>query len=265
MKDRITRGIKAFTRIDLLVVVVLLAILLALLLPALAGTRYHSDRVKCVGHLKQSGLAFKIFSSDNDDWYPYEILPPWTNGTAEATISLTNAIEGYDPKSMAAWAHWSVLSNELGSPKILLCPANRAKKHSIAIDWSDEDKRGFFSRKGYSQMMNPDTAHTEDSPKYNRESGYDLSISYFLSYDPDEFVPEGVLAGDFNIEWDREAPHSPYEDNPHASGNQFLDTDSEFVALTWVNGAGSDSHWDLHPMAGNLYLADGSVVQVNTA
>jgi len=265
VKDRITRGIKAFTRIDLLVVVVLLAILLALLLPALAGTRYHSDRVKCVGHLKQSGLAFKIFSSDNDDWYPYEILPPWTNGTAEATISLTNAIEGYDPKSMAAWAHWSVLSNELGSPKILLCPGNRSKKYSLATDWSSQNGRGFYSKQGYQKMGNKNTVHTKNNPNYNRIVGYDCSISYFLSFDADEFIPAGILAGDFNFEYNDAAKADPFEDNPHLSGSDYMDAGADFAALTWVTGIDSDTAWGIHDKAGNLALTDGSVVQVNTA
>ena len=132
MKNQLPKGIRAFTLTELLVVIVITAVLASLFLAARARAKAKSTRIKCVGNLKLASLSLKIFASDNDDRYPYQILPPMTNAAPKATISLTNAVEGAKLQSeMAAWAHWSAISNELGSPKILLCPHSFASSEIL--------------------------------------------------------------------------------------------------------------------------------------
>jgi len=102
---------QGFNLVMLLVVVAVLAILAAMLLPALASAKKKAQRINCINNLKQDGLAFRIWAGDQTDRFPMEVS---TNkgGTREFDT-------GAD-----TFRHFQVMSNELSTPKILVCPAD---------------------------------------------------------------------------------------------------------------------------------------------
>src|SRR5262245_29592676 len=92
--NNFTQG-RGFTLIELLVVIAIIAILAALLLPALARAKSHAKRVACLSNLKQWGLALNIYYDDNEGYIPRE---SFGSGTV-----LNNWAQVRDPNNYDVW------------------------------------------------------------------------------------------------------------------------------------------------------------------
>jgi hypothetical protein len=201
---------RGFSRWDMILIVAAVVGIVMVILPQVARHRgcQRSPRIACSNNLKQVGLAFRLWALDNNDQFPMQ-------------VSVTNGGVMELAETGSAYAVFLVMSNELNTPKILLCPEESNARRVAATTFGGTRARGVIPF----------------SPTNN--------LSYFVGLDADEMNPSRILSGDDHFAVAKQKP---------APGLFLLPTNAPIV---WRD--------ERHRKAGNIGLADGSVLWIATS
>jgi prepilin-type processing-associated H-X9-DG protein len=141
------------TLIEVIIVVIVLGVLAAIVLPTMNSGPERRLRINCINNLKQISLAARVWEGDNSDKYPPHVSV--TNGGSMEFITGPNAFR-----------HFQVMSNELSTPKVVMCP-------------QETDQNRFLAT--------------------NFQSFCNSNISFFFGVSATETLPNSILTGDHNL------------------------------------------------------------------
>lgn len=102
---------KGFTLIELLVVISIIALLIAILLPALRSAREVARRSVCASNIRQVGLGITLYANDNDEWLPSSTLYTYPQVDAAG-----------DP--YGTYFTYNLYPNYVSSGEIFYCPTS---------------------------------------------------------------------------------------------------------------------------------------------
>jgi prepilin-type N-terminal cleavage/methylation domain-containing protein/prepilin-type processing-associated H-X9-DG protein len=111
---------RAFTLVELLVVMAIIAVLVGLLLPSLTRAKEAAKSASCLGNLKQWGLATQLFASENQDWLPKDGTPNGTSVDEGWYNDLPRMLRLPCYREMP----WRTNASIEPGPSLWICPAN---------------------------------------------------------------------------------------------------------------------------------------------
>jgi prepilin-type N-terminal cleavage/methylation domain-containing protein/prepilin-type processing-associated H-X9-DG protein len=113
------RRASAFTLVELLTVISIIAILAGLLLPVVSRSQQRAKHVWCESNLRQIGIAFHSFAHDHNSKFPMEVS--MNDGGSLEFVQNGYLING---PFYFEFRHFQPLAGSLVTPKILICPAD---------------------------------------------------------------------------------------------------------------------------------------------
>lgn len=148
-------NLRSFTLIELLVVIAIIAILAAMLLPALSKARVTARGISCLNKQKQMSLAILMYANDNNGFMPrhYNNAKPWADSLKDWYFSRWDkkkkAYHCIEWKDKGGWAYLSLtlfISGDMNKQRISSLPKPSIGGMIMERDWLGSHDQPMFYR-----------------------------------------------------------------------------------------------------------------------
>ena len=160
-------GRAAFTLVELLVVIGIIAILIGILLPTIARARESARRASCLSNLRQVSMAMRFYAHDNRDQVPL--------GYRSGNKQFNSMIYAFDEAKLVLFG-WLYAGGYMKTPQVFFCP-------------SENEPRSMFAT-----ADNPWPPGLDGDPSKHAYAGYGLRPQVDIPDDPVSFMLPNAVA-----------------------------------------------------------------------
>jgi len=235
MKNSPLAAKRAFTLMELLVVIGIIAILAALLLPVLSSAKGKAQQTQCLNNLKQLQTGWQSYLGDNNDTMPpnlWDKVPGWDAGSAVGSWVVGNAHNDITPDNIQKGVQWKYNA----ALPVYHCPTDKSQ--------TTDDSMPRFRSYSLLNYLGADPADTGATASRNKQRGNQLrqpSNVIAFACEDSQSINDGI----FFVNLPSSAQWKDLPSFRHANGGLFSFADGHVEYWKWKSGGPPNDDQDL--------------------